>query len=165
MELKIKISGWNCYKQRIKSFDTIIETPDFSEKQFSFEGHDFTKTIIEQQIEWIDENYKSAIVPLAEKQDLFPIHGYSVVYERPMIDKKELIVQYANEILKDWSDENKALFFGALLTQWKDIKGLSIERIFKICFNTCDVSQTTAKFYLNRISDILKVENKLESKT
>lgn len=153
MKLKVKITGWTEGKRC--SFRTTIETPDFEDKHWEFMGHHWFQPARERSIEWLDDNYEEIIVPLAEERFYFPIEGYEVVSEVNKVNKRQLVIEYAEVLLKDWSVEMKEIFLVSLTKQWPQIKGQSIENIFKIVFNTIDVSTAVSMKHLREINRIL----------
>ncbi len=161
MKLKVKITGWDSGKKR--SIIRSIETPDFTEQTVSFLGRTWIDTVFRQQIDWVDDNYFEVIVPLAEAEWLHPIEGYVGIEPKPKakkIDKRQQVIDYAEGLLGSWPTDAKELFLVALTRQWPQIKDQSIKNIFKIVFNTMDVSIGTARNYLNPIHKILKVDSK-----
>lgn len=153
MKLKVKITGYSEGKRR--SIIRTIETPDFVEREVTFLGRTWTEKVISQQIDWVDDNYFEVVIPLAEEEWLHPIEGFVAIEPKVKIDKRQLVIDYADVLLKDWSIESKEVFLVSLTKQWQQIKGLSIENIFKIVFNTIDVSSAVAGKNLQDIINIL----------
>lgn len=153
MKLKVKITGWSEGKRR--SIIRTIETPDFIEEQHEFLGHHWTDSVFNQQAEWVYDNYFDLIVPLAEEVYFWPIEGFVAIEPKVKVNKRQLVIEYAEVLLKDWSIEMKEIFLVSLTKQWPQIKKQSIENIFKIVFNTIDVSTAVSLKHSKDVNEIL----------
>mgnify|MGYP003499456398 CR=1 FL=1 len=163
MKLKVKITGWNEGKRC--SFKASIETPDFEEHQTEFLQRKWLNTVHMQQVEWLNDNYETVIIPLAEERWYWPIEGYEVVNETKKKSKKEQVFEITEVLFADSTDQFKALFLGSLHEQWKTIKHLSPEKIISITMNTMNVASITSTAAYNRMINILSgKENSLETK-
>jgi hypothetical protein len=153
MKLKVKITGWSEGKRR--SITRTIETPDFEPVERKFLNRTWTDSIFTQQDDWVNDNYESIIIPLAEEVYFWPIEGFVAIEPKVKVNKRQLVIEYAEVLLKDWSIEMKEIFLVSLTKQWPQIKKQSIENIFKIVFNTIDVSTAVSLKHLKDVTEIL----------
>lgn len=117
--------------------------------------HQWVESILDQQNDWIDENYFQIIVPLAEERDYWPIIGYDIILPSSKISKKNSVLRDLGNLIKDWDPESKAMIIGTLHTHWPNIKNLSNERIIRIVLDSMDVSNKVGMFILDGIKEAL----------
>lgn len=153
MKLEIKITGWSEGKR--KSIRRTVETPVFEFATKTLLGRTWTESEFEQQVRWVDENYETVVIPLAEEAYFWPIEGFAAIEPKVKIDKRQQVIEYAETLLADWTVEMKEIFLVSLTAQWPQVKNLAIEQIFKIVFATIDVSTSVAIQQLKGISGVL----------
>lgn len=166
MKLKVKITGWSEGKRC--SIKRTIETPEFTEQTVNFLGRTWTDSVFKQQVEWVDEKYFEIIVPLAEAEYLHPIEGFVGIEQKQKvkkINKRQQVIELAEVLLSDGPVEMKEIFLVSLTKQWPQIKGQSVENIFKIVFNTIDVSQAVSINHLKGITALLQGDKIVEIKS
>ena len=166
MKFKIKISGWS-EGQRV-SFHKTVECPDFVEHEVTFdsrygplEGRVITRSVLDQQGDWMYDNYDEIVVEECESRFIHPIEGF-VILQPKLKSKKDEVLELATIICQDTSEEFKATFLGSLQLHWKDIKGLSPEKIVKIVLTTIDMATRHTKAVLDPITEALNSTSKLE---
>lgn len=160
MKIKVKITGW--LEGKRQSFVQTIETPDFQEREIKFMGRIWVESIQRQQVDWLDDNYSEIIVPLAEQRWFWPIEGYEVIQPKVRINKRQQVIEIAEDLLGDWSIDMKEEFLVSLAIQWPQIKKQSINNIFMVVFNTMEVANAQTGIFAKRISAILKGEESVK---
>lgn len=133
MKIKVKISGYECGSRR--SITRTIEVPDFEDHIVGFFdetkllgntksllGMQWEQTVAEQQQDWIDDNYESVIIPLAEEAFLHPIEGFRIV--TPKVETKRKIEDVIEAVAPYMIDKD-AEFKRYLLVRYMNTGNLS----------------------------------------
>lgn len=164
MKLKIKIFGWSEGSRR--SITRTIDIPDFEDRVVGFDesillpetgratgrGVTWRETIEDQQEEWIDDNYESVVIPLAEEAFLYPIFDCKIV--RPKVStKKEDIIEILTIHLAKSDIQTKAIVIGTLHELWPSVKNLSSERIVSILYDSVSATDKITVGVLKQINE------------
>ena len=165
MKIKVKISGSECGSR--KTITRTIEVPDFEDRIVGFLdesklkgntksllGMQWEQTVVEQQQDWIDDNYESVIIPLAEAAFLHPIEGYRIVTPKVETKRKiEDVIEAVAPYMVDKDEEFKALFIGSLYEHWESVKGLATNKIVKIVFESMGIAAQVGSAYLRELRE------------
>lgn len=158
MKLKLKISG--IIDNKFKSITRTVNCPDFVDREVGFNesmlgeaakslnGFHWKETVLNQQKAWLFDNYESIVIPLAEEAFMYPIRDAEIVPSKSKVRKIDQVLEAVSPYMIDNSEEFKAMFIGSLHEHWDTIKGLSIDKIIKITFETMGTSAIVSAAHL-----------------
>ena len=152
MKFKVKISAMDL--GRIVKFNHTFETPDFEPIEETFFNHSWTRSIIDQQNDWLDRNYH-LVIEQCESRDLYPIIGYDVIQPKNKVSKKDQALNLLKEVELEFDPEYFAIILGTFHDMYPTIKKFSPLKMLEIVFQSVQVTSKVSTHILKHLTSIL----------